>query len=227
MLYVPVIIAVLAVLFYVSPIGWNATWEVSTDGETQRAAVFTSRTGIEGVEIIAVKKPQIKNPNDVLVKIKYAALNPIDNEVLKKFIHPILCVPSPNTYCGVGLEGAGEVVGIGANVTKFSIGTEVVFQSLGGSVAEYIVLPEINVMSVAKGWSALETSTVGAVTFTSYNALVEVCEINSNTPSLYDGSKDRKVVLVIGGGSSCGQTGITIAKSLNKNHLVIATCGMI
>lgn len=54
----------------------------------------------------------------------------------------------------VGIEGAGEVVAVGAGVTDPAPGTHVVGVAInGGAFAEYLVLPAAGVLPVPAGWA--------------------------------------------------------------------------
>ena len=80
-------------------------------------ALFAPAAGVEYVvESKEVPKP---GPDDVLVKIEAAALNPVDWKVQSYglFVEqwPVI----------LGFDGAGIVADVGANVTKFAKGDRV------------------------------------------------------------------------------------------------------
>jgi D-arabinose 1-dehydrogenase-like Zn-dependent alcohol dehydrogenase len=58
-----------------------------------RTAVF-DKPGIENLRVIDnVEKPKLANPDDVLIKVKVAGVNPIDNRVVSGSIQTIRPIP--------------------------------------------------------------------------------------------------------------------------------------
>jgi NADPH:quinone reductase-like Zn-dependent oxidoreductase len=58
-----------------------------------RAAIF-DKPGIENLRVIDdVEKPKLTNPDDVLIKVKVAGVNPIDNRVISGSIQTIRPIP--------------------------------------------------------------------------------------------------------------------------------------
>ncbi|ACK46678.1 Alcohol dehydrogenase GroES domain protein [Shewanella baltica OS223] len=93
------------------------------------------------IEFSDIPKPTIK-PNEMLVKVYAAGLNPIDNMIPTGTFKPILHFKLPAT---LGSDLAGVVTEVGSQVTRFKPG-DAIFASifdLGiGSLAEFAVVPE-------------------------------------------------------------------------------------
>ena len=86
-----------------------------------RAAVF-DKTGIENLKVLDnVEKPRLSNPDDVLIKVKVAGVNPIDNGVVSGFmpsVNPIPHIP--------GAEVSGTVDEISNDVNGLKKGDRVI-----------------------------------------------------------------------------------------------------
>ena len=86
-----------------------------------------------------VEKPTELDENQILVKMKVAALNQGDAIIRKGHAKLIFKLKMP---CILGLEGSGTVEMIGSKVTKFKVGDDVIglYQNnKTGTCAEYAV----------------------------------------------------------------------------------------
>ena len=115
-----------------------------------------------------VANPQIK-ADEVLVKIHAAALNRAD------LLQREGKYPSPEGCPEwMGLEIAGEVVELGANVTNWKIGDKVCALLGGGGYAEYVAVKYDMLMPVPKGLTMEEASALPEAYATSYlNLFIE------------------------------------------------------
>ena len=97
-------------------------------------AIQVSQTGgPEVLEYVEVDTPQ-PGPGEVLVKVHAAGVNYIDT-YHREGMYPL---PLPFTP---GQEAAGEVVAVGETVSEFSTGDRVCWAMVGGSYADYAVVP--------------------------------------------------------------------------------------
>jgi NADPH:quinone reductase-like Zn-dependent oxidoreductase len=107
-----------------------------------KALVF-KRYG-RGDHIAFADKPRpVPKPDEVLVQVHAAGLNPIDYTVPKGAFKPILRFQLPATLAS---DVAGVVVETGSRVTRFKPG-DAVFASIfdlgtGGTLAEFALVPE-------------------------------------------------------------------------------------
>ena len=115
-----------------------------------------------------VDDPIIKD-DEVLVKIHAAALNRADLlQRQGKYPSPEGCPP------WMGLEIAGEIVELGANVTGWKIGDKVCALLGGGGYAEYAAVKYDMLMPIPKGLSMAEASALPEAYATSYlNLFIE------------------------------------------------------
>src|SRR5580658_8996178 len=98
-------------------------------GIVMKAAVL----GDKGVEIRDLPKPEAK-PNEVLIKVRASSLNRADLLVASGIQHGSV----GGTGARIGLECAGEVEAVGAEVRDFKAGDRVLASAPGG-FAEYAV----------------------------------------------------------------------------------------
>ena len=115
-----------------------------------------------------VADPQI-GAEDVLVKIEAAALNRADLlQRQGKYPSPEGCPP------WMGLEIAGTIVQIGAQVSDWKIGDKVCALLGGGGYAEFISVKQDMLMPVPKGLSMVEAAALPEAFATSYlNLFIE------------------------------------------------------
>jgi NADPH:quinone reductase-like Zn-dependent oxidoreductase len=116
--------------------------------------------------------PSLK-PDDMLVQVHAAGVNPIDNMVPVGTFKPVLHFVLPAT---LGSDLAGVVVEVGSRVTRFKPGDEV-FASLfdlgRGSLAEFAVVPESAAALKPSNLDFVQAASIPMVGLTSWQALKE------------------------------------------------------
>ena len=90
-----------------------------------RALVFKRYGGPDQVAFADIPRP-VPKPDEILVQVHAAGLNPIDNMIPKGTFKPILRFQLPAT---LGSDLAGVVVEVGSRVTRFKPG-DAVFASI-------------------------------------------------------------------------------------------------
>ena len=78
--------------------------------------------------------------NEVLIKVKSAAVNPVDWKIRQGYLQSVLNHPLPLT---LGWDVSGEVAAVGAQVTQLKVGDAVYSRpeiSKNGSFAEYMTV---------------------------------------------------------------------------------------
>ena len=104
-----------------------------------KAVVLNKYNKQGNVEIKTIPIPEI-DKNDVLVKIKYAGVNPLDNMIIKEEVKFIVPYDLPLV---MGNEFSGIIEKIGPDVTEFKIGDRVYGRTpldKIGAFAEYIAI---------------------------------------------------------------------------------------
>jgi NADPH:quinone reductase len=120
--------------------------------------------------------------------------------------------PPPDASEILGLEVAGSIAAVGKGVTQWKIGDRVCALTNGGGYAEYVAVAQGQVLPIPPGWTAVEAASLPENAFTVYDNLVTRARLGA-----------EQVVLVHGGTSGIGSTGIMFARALGG--IPIATAG--
>ncbi len=154
---------------------------------------------------------------EVLIKIAAAGLNGADLSQ-RQGRYPV----PPGASDLLGLEAAGTIVALGADVggegvggegaAGWSVGDPVCVLLNGGGYAEYCTAPVGHCLPVPRGLSLVEAAALPEVVMTVW---LNVFEIGRLRPG--------EVLLVHGGSSGIGTTAIQLAKALGAH--VLATAG--
>jgi NADPH:quinone reductase-like Zn-dependent oxidoreductase len=141
------------------------------------------------------------NPDDVLVKIHAASINPVDWKVregyLKGFVpHQLPLIP--------GWDFAGEIVALGAAVSGWSLGEAVYARpdiARDGSYAEYIAVRASEIARKPASLNWQEAAAVPLAALTAWQSLYEIAQL-----------KEGERVLVHAGSGGVGSFAIQLAK---------------
>lgn len=167
-----------------------------------KAVIFNRYRKRNNITFANVPRP-VPKPNEILVQVHAAGLNPIDTMVPKGTFKPILKFQLPAT---LGSDLAGVVVDIGSRVTRFKPGDAVfasIFDLGNGALAEFAVVPE-NAAALKPGnLDFVQAASIPMVGLTSWQALKE-------RASLKPGQK----VFIPAGSGGIGTFAIQLAKIL-------------
>ena len=161
--------------------------------------------GEGGIEIRDIPAPRPK-PNEVLVRVRAAALNRADLRVAAGHRHGAL----GGAGTVIGLEWSGEVAEVGAEVTSIKPGDRVMCSGAGG-YAGYAVTDWGRVMPMPRATSFEEAATLPVALQTMHDALVTNGRLTAS-----------ESVLIQGASSGVGLMGLEIAK-LKGAGLVIGS----
>jgi NADPH:quinone reductase-like Zn-dependent oxidoreductase len=101
-----------------------------------KAIVYSNHGSPDVLKLEEIEKPTPGN-DEVLVKVRAAAVNPIDVHLMRHpFLRRILSALSKSKSTRPGRDVAGLVEAVGRNVTQFKPG-DAVFGLCGGAFAEY------------------------------------------------------------------------------------------
>ncbi|MFT5482056.1 MAG: NADPH:quinone reductase-like Zn-dependent oxidoreductase [Halieaceae bacterium] len=156
---------------------------------------------------------------DLLLKVRYASLNPIDIHMRGGYGRQIMERKREAVWPLVlGRDGVGEVVEVGAAVDRFSIGDVVVF-ALGpedqGCCAQYCRVPDTAAAVVPATVDIRDAASLSYVALTTWRALVEVGGIEP-------GNCVGQRILVHAGAGGVGSFAIQLLKLWGAT--VITTC---
>ncbi len=146
-------------------------------------------------------------PGEVLIKVAYAGVNRPDC-LQRSGRYP----PPPGASPILGLEASGHVVAVGEGVTQWRAGDAVCGLANGGAYAEYVAIPQGQVLPVPKGLSLLQAAALPENYFTVWTNVFQRGRLQSG-----------ETFLVHGGSSGIGLTAIQLAKAFGAR--VLCTVG--
>src|SRR5436190_8662307 len=145
-------------------------------------------------------RPKLK-PDEILVRVHAAGLNPIDNAIPKGTFKPMLRFQLPAT---LGSDLAGVVVEAGSCVTRFKPG-DAIFSSIfdlgTGALAEFAVVPEDAAALKPANLEFVQAASIPMVGLTSWQALKERAHL-----------KPGQKVFIPAGAGGIGTFAIQLAK---------------
>ncbi|MBO9456723.1 NAD(P)H-quinone oxidoreductase [Paracoccus sp. R12_1] len=145
--------------------------------------------------------------DEILIRVAYAGVNRPD--VLQR---QGSYAPPPDASDLPGLEASGEIVGMGAGVTRWKKGETVCALLPGGGYAEYVACHADHALRVPAGLSLREAACLPETAFTVWSNVVT-----------RGGLRGGERFLVHGGTSGIGMMAIQIARALGAR--VFATAG--
>lgn len=123
-----------------------------------------------------VSVPELK-PDELLVEVHAAGINPIDNMIPTGIFKPVLKFQLPAI---LGSDLAGVVTQVGSNVTRFKVG-DAIYASLfdfgTGSIAEYAVVPQSAAALKPVNLDFVQAASIPMVGLTSWQALCERADL--------------------------------------------------
>lgn len=198
-----------------------------------KAIVFRQHGGLDALEYVEdLPVPEI-GPNDVLVKVAYAALNRLDQFVVRGWKGLDLRMPHVP-----GADFSGTLVDLGEGVEGWTAGQPVTAnptmwcgrcsfclrgehslcdtghilgEHVRGSFAEFVKIPARNLVAVPDGFSMSETAAAPTVAVTTWRMLVTKGQV-----------KPGEVVLIVGAGGGVNSFAIQVAKLLGAEVWVVA-----
>jgi putative PIG3 family NAD(P)H quinone oxidoreductase len=170
-------------------------------------AIEITRPG--GPEVLAPVQRPVPQPRagEVLIRVHAAGVNRPDT-LQRQGNYPV----PPGASDIPGLEVAGEIAAVGADVTGWRVGDRAMALLAGGGYAEYATAPAPQCLPVPKGFSMIEAAGIPETFFTVWTNVFE-----------HGGLKPGERFLVHGGASGIGTTAIQLAKAFDSE--VYATAG--
>jgi len=167
-----------------------------------KALVFNKYGGQDQLAFADVPRPAPK-PDEILVQVRAAGLNPVDNKIRSGKMRPLLRLQLPAT---LGSDLAGVVMEAGSRVTRFKPG-DAVFATIEelhmGALAEFAVVTEQAAALKPARLDFIEAAAMPMVALTSWQALTERARL----------APGQKVFIPAGAGG-IGTCAIQLAKRL-------------
>lgn len=155
-----------------------------------------------------IPKPEISD-SEVLIRVKAAAVNPVELLILTGSVKLIQNYPMPLT---LGNECSGIVEQVGSRVKEFQKG-ERVYVRLPihkiGAFAEYVAVEEKEVAKMPEGYDFETAATIPLTGLTAYQAITEELE-----------AEPGQTLLIPSGSGSFGQMAVPIAKAMGLHVIV-------
>lgn len=196
---------------------------------TMRAIAATEPGGCDRLSLLRVPRPNLAMPTDVLIRVSYAELNPVDLHKLRSFKPP---PSSPDDgvvghYFVPGFGGSGVVADVGDGVREedpsLEPGTRVAFLLSGsgagcnGSYSEYVVADCRCVAKVPDGVPLRDAAASALAALTAYESLVKLGlgPPSESPPSDRNGKtqKSKKHLLIVGGSGGAGSWATLLARA--------------
>jgi NADPH:quinone reductase-like Zn-dependent oxidoreductase len=183
------------------------------NGEQMKAVVSTEFGTPDVLRLEEIDRPTIKEDNQVLIKVRAAAINPLD-------WHEVRGTPYFGRLMGMGFSSpknpkrgvdfAGEVLAVGKGVTRFKPGDQV-FGVAPGSLAEYAWARDTRIALKPESISYEEAAAVPVAAITALQSLRDAGKL-----------KAGQKVLINGASGGVGTYGVQIAKAMGAE--VTAVC---
>ena len=159
--------------------------------------------------LVEIAKPDIQ-ADEVLVRIKAAGVNPLDNKITRGGVKMLVPHKLPLT---MGHEFAGIVEEVGSQVRGLSAGDKVygLMPTIkAGAFAEWVAVPASILAPMPEGLSYTEATSIPLTALTAYQAL-ELMQVQAG-----------KTIFISGGSGGFGAMAIPLAKA---RGLIVYTSG--
>ncbi len=173
--------------------------------ETMTTVEMTEPGGPEVLALGERPLPDLR-ASEVLIKVTAAGVNGPDL-VQRRGHYP----PPKGASDLLGLEVSGEVVGVGADVTGWSVGDAICGLTNGGGYAGYVAVDASHCLPLPKGMDAVDAAGLCETYFTVWSNLFFDQDI-----------AEGQILLVHGGAGGIGSTAIQLGRA--KGMRVFTTC---
>jgi NADPH2:quinone reductase len=176
-----------------------------------RAWVIDDFKGIGGLHLADVSNP-IPQPEEVVLQVQYAALNPAD-----RYLAENLYPAKPRLPHILGRDGIGMVVEVGSGVKDVRVGDRrsILRGEVGGNrpgtFAQRVAVPAQDLIEIPAGWSEPEAAGATLVYLTAYQAL-----------TMWGPLPPLAVVLVTGASGGVGVAAVQLAAALGHKVLALS-----
>ena len=171
--------------------------------------------GVEKLRLGDVPDPQ-PGPNQVLLRLRFAALNPAD-----AFLAQAMYPAKPSLPHILGRDGVGEVLAVGPGVSNVKAGETVgilrcdVGVEVWGTLAEKVVVPASSIAPPPAGWSLEQTAGAPLVYLTAWQALTQWSDPPAPPAA-------GSVLLVTGASGGVGTASVQLGKSMGLTVVALS-----
>lgn len=158
---------------------------------------------------------------EVAIKITATAINPVDWKIRD---YGVFIREWPTV---LGSDAAGEVVAVGPDASRFTVGDRVFFQGIIGAIdsctfQQYCKMPEVLLSKTPQSLSDDQAAGISLTTVAAVTAFYDKSGQGLKAPWDEGGDKagKGKAVIVLGGSSSVGQYAIQLARLSGVERIV-------
>jgi NADPH2:quinone reductase len=166
-----------------------------------------------GPEVLTPRAMPVPEPGmgEVLIRVAAAGVNAPDL-AQRRGAYP----PPPGASPLPGLEVSGEIAALGPGAERFALGDAVVALTNGGGYAEYVAVPEGQVLPLPRGWSPVAGAAVPETYFTVQQTLVMKAGLIPGLSVLVHGAAGGLGGAAIAIATAYGASAIGVVSSLEK-----------
>jgi NADPH:quinone reductase len=167
--------------------------------------------GVGGLRLAEAPNP-IPQPDEVILQVNYAALNPAD-----RYLAENLYPAKPRLPHILGRDGVGLVVEVGSGVQGVRVGDRraILRGQVGGNrpgtFAQRVAVPAQDLVEIPAGWSEPEAAGATLVYLTAYQAL-----------TMWGPLASPAVVLVTGASGGVGVAAVELAAAMGHKVLALS-----
>ncbi|HEU4688163.1 MAG TPA: NAD(P)-dependent alcohol dehydrogenase [Vicinamibacterales bacterium] len=181
-----------------------------------RAIVYSDYGGPQVLQLTDVQTPT-PQPNEILVKVHAAALNPVDWHFVRGAPYPLRMAAGglrrPNRHRRVGCDYSGTIEAVGRSVTEFTAG-EAVFGLGDGTLAQYLAVQADRVVRKPERLTFEQAASVPLAGLTALQMLRDKALVRSGHE-----------VLIVGAAGGIGTLAVQIAKSFGAHVTGVQSTG--
>ncbi|MGL5871840.1 MAG: quinone oxidoreductase family protein [Xenococcaceae cyanobacterium] len=172
-----------------------------------KAIQFHEFGNVDVLNLEEISTPELK-PEEILIKVQACGVNFADTLIRKnQYIY------TPSLPFTPGVEVAGTIERLGANVRGFSVGQRVVAFTKDGGYAEYAIAPENLTVALPDEIDFNTAAAIPTQGLTAFYMLETIAQI-----------KAGQSILINAAAGGVGSLAVQIAKILGAKH-IIATAG--
>ncbi|MGW7097954.1 NADP-dependent oxidoreductase [Streptomyces sp. NPDC054838] len=177
-----------------------------------RAMAYETYGGTEVLAETRLPVPKVA-PGEVLVRVKYAGVNPVDWKIMAGALDGLMDVVYPVVP---GWDVAGTVERVGIDVPEFAVGDEVIAYTRkdyvhGGTFAEFVSAPVRTLAAKPASLDWKQAAGLPLAGLTAYQLLTRL------------GTGKEDTVLVHGASGGVGSLGVQIARALGARVIGTAS----
>ncbi|MEU6892584.1 NADP-dependent oxidoreductase [Streptomyces sp. NPDC046557] len=177
-----------------------------------RAMAYETYGGTEVLAETRMPVPKVA-PGEVLVRVKYAGVNPVDWKIMSGGLDALMDVVYPVVP---GWDVAGTVERVGIDVPEFEVGDEVIAYARkdyvhGGTFAEFVSVPVRALAAKPASLDWKQAAGMPLAGLTAYQLLTRL------------GTGKEDTVLVHGASGGVGSLGVQIARALGARVIGTAS----